>query len=184
MKPSSIVASPLTTWDLAPNMPAAISVQTWLLPAPYLAAVDARAYDISPMLATPPLPCVPESQQAVRRQFHRTQMCKSLLQHGVCREGCSFAHTQDDLRAPPDLRKTTLCTAWIRGECAAAHCRFAHGVSDLRGTAAVYKTQLCQWYASGGKCTRGAGCRHAHGEGELRPVEPVTARTGKPVYAI
>ena len=52
-----------------------------------------------------------------------------------------------------------------------------------RGTAALYKTRLCQWHASGGKCTRGASCRHAHGWNELRPAEPVKPRTGKLVYA-
>ena len=111
-------------------------------------------------------------------------MCARFKRHGVGRDDCSFAHTQSELRAQPDLQKTTLCAAWPRGECAAARCRFAHGVSELRGTAAVYKTQLCHWYSSSGKCTRGAGCRHAHGESELRPVEPATARTGKAVYAI
>ena len=111
-------------------------------------------------------------------------MCKVFLWQGVCRDDCSFAHSQDQLRIMPDLQKTTLCAAWPHGECATAHCRFAHGVSELRCTTAVYKTQLCHWYTGGGKSTRGASCRHAHGEGELRPVEPVTARTGKPVYAI
>ena len=110
-------------------------------------------------------------------------MCKVFLWQGVCRDDCSFAHSQDQLRIMPDLQKTTLCAAWLRGECAAGHCRFAHGVSELRGTAAVYKTQLCHWYNTG-KCTRGAGCRHAHGESELRPVEPVTARNIKLVYAV
>ena len=111
-------------------------------------------------------------------------MCARFSRTKVCRDDCSFAHTQNDLRGHPDLRKTMLCAAWPRGECATARCRFAHGVSELRGTAAVYKTQLCHWYSSSGQCTRGASCRHAHGESELRPVEPVTARTGKPVYAI
>ena len=112
-------------------------------------------------------------------------MCKTFTQHGICREGCSFAHTQAELKVAPDLRKTTLCAAWFRGECAATYCRFAHGVSDLRGTAAMYKTQLCRWYASGGKCTRGASCRHAHGVTELRPAEaePPPIK-GKLVYAV
>ena len=111
-------------------------------------------------------------------------MCVHFQRARVCRDDCSFAHSEDNLRAPPDLQKTMLCAAWLRGDCAAAHCRFAHGVSELRGTAAVCKTQLCWWYTCGGTCTRGAGCRHAHGESELRPAEPATARTGKPVYAI
>ena len=111
-------------------------------------------------------------------------MCALFKRHGVCRDDCFFAHTQDDLLIQPDLQKTTLCAAWLRGECATARCRFAHGVSELRGTAAVYKTQLCHWYSSSGQCTRGVGCRHAHGESELRPTDPETARTDKPVYAI
>jgi hypothetical protein len=47
----------------------------------------------------------------------------------------------------------------------------------------VYKTQLCHWHNIG-KCTRGDGCRHAHGESELRPAKPVTARKSKLVYAV
>ena len=110
-------------------------------------------------------------------------MCVHFQRARVCRDDCSFAHSEDNLRALPDLQKTTLCAAWLRRECAADHCRFAHGVSELRGTAAVYKTQLCHWHNIG-KCTRGDGCRHAHGESELRPAKPVTARKSKLVYAV
>jgi len=58
------------------------------------------------MLAMPPTP--PESQGPVRYQFHRTQMCKVFMWQGVCRDDCSFAHSQDQLRIMPDLQKTTL----------------------------------------------------------------------------
>ena len=136
------------------------------------------------MLAMPPTPPAPEWQVPVRQQFHRTQMCNVFKRHGICRDDCTFAHAEQDLKSMPNLQKTKLCAAWSRGECAAAHCRFAHGVSDLRGTAVVFKTRLCHWYTRRGKCTRGACCRHAHGEGELRSVEPVTARMGKLVYAV
>ena len=135
------------------------------------------------MLAMPPAPLVHELQGPVRHQFRRTQLCKVFLQYGVCRDDCSFAHSENELKVMPDLQKTKLCPA-RPSACVNAHCPFAHGIAELRATAPIYKTQLCNWYADSGKCTRGARCRHAHGLGELRPVEPVRASAGKPVYAI
>ena len=121
----------------------------------------------------------------VRGQLCRTKMCSLFQRRRVCRDDCSFAHSEDALRAKPDLQKTALCAAWQSGECCTdVRCRHAHGISELRGTAAVYKTQMCRWHTGGGKCHRGATCRHAHGESELRHAAPAKACTGKPVYAI
>ena len=134
------------------------------------------------MMSTLPPPL--SAEHPVRQQFRKTKLCRHFERRGVCWGDCPFAHASNDLRTVPDLRKTAICAAWSRGECSTGHCRFAHGVSELRGTPALYKTQLCHWYSADGQCSRGAACRHAHGEGELRHTEPEAVRTDKPVYAI
>ena len=138
---------------------------------------------LAAMLALAPPPS-PERPWLVRQQLAKTKMCKIFKRQGICRDDCTYAHAEHDLKTMPNLEKTKLCSAWTRGQCAAAHCRFAHGVTELRGSTEVFKTSLCHWHSQHGKCNRGARCRHAHGESEIRPPEPVAARTGRLVYAV
>ncbi|CAK9047478.1 unnamed protein product [Durusdinium trenchii] len=90
---------------------------------------------------------------------------------GNCRSNnCRFAHSVEELRAPPDLAKTAMCRAFARGACRATNCKFAHAEEELRVSPTVYKTQLCHFFARG-HCKKGDRCRHAHGPKELRPFE-------------
>ena len=50
---------------------------------------------------------------------------------------CRFAHSVEELRAPPDLTKTAMCRAFARGECQEKDCKFAHGERELRVTESV-----------------------------------------------
>ncbi len=104
---------------------------------------------------------------AFDRQLCRSEMCHFLKHRGRCRDDCPFAHTPQEIRAKPVLRKTAMCQEWLRGRCGnRLTCDYAHGEEDLRA-AGLYKTQLCHWYARG-HCRKGGLCRHAHGEAELR----------------
>eukprot|EP00405_Crypthecodinium_cohnii_P011467 CAMPEP_0206431732 /NCGR_PEP_ID=MMETSP0324_2-20121206/7525_1 /ASSEMBLY_ACC=CAM_ASM_000836 /TAXON_ID=2866 /ORGANISM="Crypthecodinium cohnii, Strain Seligo" /LENGTH=217 /DNA_ID=CAMNT_0053897687 /DNA_START=47 /DNA_END=701 /DNA_ORIENTATION=+ len=77
---------------------------------------------------------MPSSDQDVnQRKFRKTRMCRYLPK---CHKGdeCPFAHTEEDLRAPPDLSKTRMCAGYLRNRCTmpASKCRFAHGEAELR----------------------------------------------------
>ena len=102
--------------------------------------------------------------------FSKTRMCVYFLR-GRCLHGddCKYAHSPTEVRAHPDLRKTTLCEAHLRGGCklSVSECKYAHGLRDLRATQEIFKTSLCRFWLNG-KCNMGRGCRHAHGEHELR----------------
>ena len=113
---------------------------------------------------------------AFDKQLHRTEMCHFQRRHGRCRDDCPFAHTPQELRAKPVLRKTSMCQEWLWGRCDdRLACDYAHGEKDLRA-AGLYKTQLCHWYARG-RCRKGGLCRHAHGQAELRASGPGDARS-------
>mmetsp|Transcript_2722 Transcript_2722/g.4597 ORF Transcript_2722/g.4597 Transcript_2722/m.4597 type:complete len:249 (-) Transcript_2722:61-807(-) len=105
-----------------------------------------------------------------RQQFLRTQFC-TFYQQGRCLRGdkCTFAHTIEQVRDMPDLRKTTLCQAWMWRSCPLPKdmCAFAHGRADLRTTEAFWRTSLCKMHMRG-KCQQGDNCRYAHGPEELR----------------
>uniref|UniRef100_A0A0G4G4N0 C3H1-type domain-containing protein n=1 Tax=Chromera velia CCMP2878 TaxID=1169474 RepID=A0A0G4G4N0_9ALVE len=94
------------------------------------------------------------------------------LQKGNCRkqEGCTFAHSKEELRPLPDLAKTKICRDFRLGRCPnGKNCNFAHGVEELKATDDYYKTTMCRFWAQGLGCEEGALCRHAHGDAELRP---------------
>jgi len=64
----------------------------------------------------------------------KTQICK-FYQKNKCKRGqeCTFAHSSEELRAPPDLRCTRLCHDVIsKGRCADTQCRFAHVRVEVR----------------------------------------------------
>mmetsp|Transcript_52675 Transcript_52675/g.83578 ORF Transcript_52675/g.83578 Transcript_52675/m.83578 type:complete len:205 (-) Transcript_52675:10-624(-) len=80
-----------------------------------------------------------DAQCEVKAQLSKTVLC-TFHASGTCTKGtgCPFAHSDDELRTTPDLRKTSLCKAWKLGMCkqGASKCAFAHGVRDLRITPA------------------------------------------------
>ncbi|EZG86314.1 zinc finger protein [Gregarina niphandrodes] len=65
----------------------------------------------------------------------KTKQCKFWLE-GRCTRGesCTYAHTDQELRPAPNLKKTKMCARWRQGQCAlrADECSYAHGVEDLR----------------------------------------------------
>jgi len=104
----------------------------------------------------------------IRGQFHKTKMC-AFHKKKKCTMGhsCPFAHSREELNAPPDLSKTKLCVNFFRKKCNDVNCKFAHGHAELRATGSVYKTELCRAW-SAGNCKAGDTCRYAHGMKELR----------------
>eukprot|EP00929_Paragymnodinium_shiwhaense_P033128 TRINITY_DN18249_c0_g2_i2.p1 TRINITY_DN18249_c0_g2~~TRINITY_DN18249_c0_g2_i2.p1 ORF type:complete len:187 (-),score=18.31 TRINITY_DN18249_c0_g2_i2:322-882(-) len=64
-----------------------------------------------------------------------TRLCKYFQSAAGCQQGerCTFAHSEEELRAAPDLSNTRTCRLHLAGRCeAGAACRFAHGDSALR----------------------------------------------------
>lgn len=104
--------------------------------------------------------------------FYKTRYCRYFTQQGNCWKGseCQFAHSQEELRTPPDLTKTRMCAMYRLGCCkmSSSECSFAHSLSDLKATDNFYKTEICSFWANG-FCRAGDACRHAHGEEEIRP---------------
>lgn len=78
--------------------------------------------------------------------YKATQLCKFHLM-GSCKRqgGCTFAHSIEDLKAPPIFWKTRLCESYMQtGTCKNGHtCRFAHGKEEMR-LASVLRKQLVQ----------------------------------------
>lgn len=106
----------------------------------------------------------------VAAQLTKTKIC-AMFKRGACRDSqCRFAHSQNELRSPPDLTKTSMCRAFARGRCRDPTCKFAHGEKELRVTPSVYKTQICHYFQQG-NCKKGDFCRHAHRAEELRYFE-------------
>lgn len=68
---------------------------------------------------------------------------------GKCTRGnnCSFAHSAEELRQLPDLRKTKLCNAFLGGQCSNNNCSYAHGLQELRDFPG--KKGLCRLYREG-----------------------------------
>ena len=102
-----------------------------------------------------------------RSQFQKTRMCK-FFELGICKRGsgCSFAHSDCDKKAPPDLSRTRLCENFFEG-CKNPTCLYAHSQDELRATKEFLKTKTCKYWASG-HCALGNRCRYAHGGKELR----------------
>eukprot|EP00929_Paragymnodinium_shiwhaense_P039561 TRINITY_DN20772_c0_g1_i5.p1 TRINITY_DN20772_c0_g1~~TRINITY_DN20772_c0_g1_i5.p1 ORF type:complete len:133 (+),score=13.07 TRINITY_DN20772_c0_g1_i5:116-514(+) len=74
-------------------------------------------------------------QAALQRSCAKTRLCKYLQSAAGCHqaERCTFAHTEEELRATPDLSYTRVCRLYRAGVCeAGADCSFAHGESALR----------------------------------------------------
>ncbi|KAJ1609694.1 3CCCH domain-containing protein [Cryptosporidium canis] len=111
-----------------------------------------------------------EGSEEPHNQYWKTKLCL-MYSKGVCKNGdnCRFAHGNDDLRTPVNLKKTKLCPFWLSSACSIGeNCPFAHGTTELRVTNDFYKTSVCRYWKMGVKCDAGVLCRHAHGEAELR----------------
>lgn len=114
---------------------------------------------------------------AVTMQLTKTKMC-AFFERGKCASAnCRYAHSEHELRVPPNLQKTKLCRAYLSGGCNDENCDFAHGETDLRVTAGIYKTQICNFFERG-YCKKGDRCNHAHGANDLRPPAPMASTPG------
>ncbi|KAF8820224.1 putative zinc finger protein [Cardiosporidium cionae] len=104
-----------------------------------------------------------------KRPFYKTKICPWYYKNRCDRgEECLFAHSQDELRAAPNLAKTSICpNVRLKGTCDDSTCTFAHKMKELRHTRDLYKTAMCMRYTKG-YCNVGDQCRHAHGEHELQ----------------
>jgi hypothetical protein len=64
-------------------------------------------------------------------------------------KNCSFAHSDKELRALPQFKKTAICYNYRRGKCFDPECRFAHGEEDMIGYAPQTPTQprrICPYF--------------------------------------
>eukprot|EP01017_Pseudomicrothorax_dubius_P048649 TRINITY_DN88_c0_g1_i3.p1 TRINITY_DN88_c0_g1~~TRINITY_DN88_c0_g1_i3.p1 ORF type:complete len:347 (+),score=85.98 TRINITY_DN88_c0_g1_i3:75-1043(+) len=116
-----------------------------------------------------------------RQSFFKTKMCPNLQESGACPRGdkCSFAHSQSELKQPPNLKKTKLCQLFQMGRCQMGGlCSFAHGEDELRSTPDFYKTSMCNSFLKGA-CALGDRCRYAHGETELRAPQFLHQKTAE-----
>ncbi|PHJ18798.1 zinc finger protein zfp1 [Cystoisospora suis] len=128
--------------------------------------------------ARPSIAHVQQHQQNLAREiFWKTQLCPKIQATGVCskRDQCSFAHSKDELRPPPDLRCTKWCRRFFQGQvCDDPKCLYAHSKEDLRCNSdqlLTFKTAMCKFHARG-LCVSGESCRFAHSLSELRSAVP------------
>lgn len=129
-------------------------------------------------------------------RFHKTRMCRY---HRVSRcykdEGCTHAHSVDELLGKPDLRKTALCRSWkASGSCINGdHCTYAHGAPELRESPRPINNEGSTCYGSPTASLRSrAGCsldedRDAFNSPELSldelPISDETSPSENPLYA-
>merc|ERR1740121_1008735 len=75
-------------------------------------------------------------QRPSKSKFQKTKLCTFFLAGRCKKRGrCLFAHSEADLRAPPDLRFTKMCPMVLEGmECDQDGCMFAHTMEELRPT--------------------------------------------------
>ena len=95
----------------------------------------------------------------------KTEMCKSLIEKGVCPEGglCNYAHRHQDLNRHPRY-KTQLCHVFTcKGLCRKEdYCQFAHSDQELRvDPSPNYKTKMCGVFKHNGSC-RDMDFQYAH----------------------
>jgi len=84
-----------------------------------------------------------QSQRSVlSTQMQKTKLC-DFHKEGRCKYGasCVFAHSSEELKDMPDLRKTRICTAFTQGNCSNLDCNFAHGTEELRMSERSYRQQ-------------------------------------------
>jgi len=122
-----------------------------------------------------PMPSLKSSKsmqgKKIYHDFYKTKLCPLNLL-SICIKGpnCTFAHSEEELREPPNLIKTKLCGPYMKGYCKFGdRCCFAHGDRELRSTPDLYKTAICNLWKQG-KCLSGMSCRFAHGIDDLRPA--------------
>ncbi|CRH00774.1 zinc finger protein, putative [Plasmodium relictum] len=107
----------------------------------------------------------------LRQHFWKTKLCP-LHMENRCKEGnnCDYAHSIEDLRSIPDLKRTKLCYKLLKGEkCFNKKCNYAHNQDELKSAQNLfaYKSSMCKFVANNA-CLNGSTCRFAHSIDELR----------------
>ncbi|SBT37212.1 hypothetical protein, conserved [Plasmodium ovale wallikeri] len=107
----------------------------------------------------------------LRQHFWKTKLCP-LHMENRCKEGnnCDYAHSIEDLRSIPDLKRTKLCYKLLKGEkCFNKKCNYAHNQDELKSAQNLfaYKSSMCKFVANK-TCLNGSTCRFAHSIDELR----------------
>uniref|UniRef100_A0A7S4SUK1 C3H1-type domain-containing protein n=1 Tax=Alexandrium monilatum TaxID=311494 RepID=A0A7S4SUK1_9DINO len=105
----------------------------------------------------------------------KTRLCQ-FYQRGKCKRGheCTFAHSGDELRAPPDLACTKLCPDVIStGRCDNGGCRFAHVEDEVWRLPRPRQPKTGEW-ASELKVVD-AAIGHVAAHGSLPPTAPIGA---------
>ncbi|KJP87273.1 hypothetical protein AK88_03070 [Plasmodium fragile] len=107
----------------------------------------------------------------LRQHFWKTKLCP-LHMENRCKEGsnCDYAHSIEDLRSIPDLKRTKLCYKLLKGEkCFNKKCNYAHNQEELKSAQNLfaYKSSMCKFVANK-TCLNGSTCRFAHSIDELR----------------
>lgn len=107
----------------------------------------------------------------LRQHFWKTKMCPLYLENR-CKEGdnCDYAHSVEDLRTIPDLRRTKLCHKLLKGDkCFNKKCNYAHTQEELKSAQNLfaYKSSMCKFIGTN-NCLNGSTCRFAHFVEELR----------------
>ncbi|AFZ79080.1 hypothetical protein BEWA_019250 [Theileria equi strain WA] len=116
-------------------------------------------------------------------QFYKTKMCPHMTKPEGClrsmKDNCPYAHSELELRSPPDLVKTAMCKLFLKQSCSktSSECAYAHQFEELRHTESFYKTFVCKFWTAG-YCKAGDLCRYAHGEEELRKINVKEENTG------
>jgi len=109
-----------------------------------------------------------------KNQFYKTTFCQFVKEFGTCHRGnnCSFAHTQEELRNEPDLKKTSMCQEFQNGNCVNGdRCAYAHSADELSVSVdCFYKSKKCSFYRRG-RCQSGQYCRFLH-TGKTRKKSP------------
>jgi len=97
-------------------------------------------------------------KECVEKHLLKTKLC-ALHLAGNCHYGgrCFYAHSEAELQAKPDLKKTSLCRN--AGNCSlGSSCSFAHSSKELRESS---RRIPCKWYLQG-SCSHGKSCRFSH----------------------
>ncbi|CAD2095848.1 zinc finger protein, putative [Plasmodium vinckei brucechwatti] len=107
----------------------------------------------------------------LRQHFWKTKLCP-LHAENKCKEGdnCDYAHSIEDLRSIPDLKRTKLCYKLLKGEkCFNKKCNYAHNQDELKSAQNLfaYKSSMCK-FIENKACLNGSTCRFAHNIDELR----------------
>ncbi|CBZ53194.1 putative zinc finger (CCCH type) protein [Neospora caninum Liverpool] len=116
----------------------------------------------------------------VASQMFKTKLCIDNQTKGCSRGAeCPYAHSVDEMRSLPDLRKTKMCSLVLSGKgCKNKACKFAHSEDELRYTCnfSEFKTRICRFaQEQGGRgCLYGVRCPYAHSPSELRHLESPT----------